>query len=91
LPFLIGLARQFFFGPKFRHFGTIRISGGAVTTATVCMAGIRSEELRWIRLLVDLLRHQDPTVPELACQALLYLSQGAKTVEGLYQNNQEKG
>ena len=61
-----------------------------MTSATVTVAGLHSDELRWVRLLVDLLRHEDPTVPELACQALLYLA-GAKKLAGLYQNNQEKG
>jgi hypothetical protein len=41
------------------------------------MIGIRSEELRWIRMLVALLRHPDPSMPELARQALLYLAQSA--------------
>jgi hypothetical protein len=41
------------------------------------MIGIHPEELRWIRLLLALLRHSDPGMPELARQALLYLSQSA--------------
>ncbi len=41
------------------------------------MIGIHPEELRWIRMLVGLLRHPDPGTPELARQALLYLSQSA--------------
>jgi len=41
---------------------------------TVPMIGIDPGELRWIRMLVQLLRHSDPSVPELARQALLYLS-----------------
>jgi hypothetical protein len=39
--------------------------------------GIDPEELPWIRLLVFLLRHPDPVVPELAHQALLYLEKAA--------------
>jgi hypothetical protein len=39
------------------------------------MIGIQPEELRWIRMLIGLLRHPDPGMPELARQALLYLSQ----------------
>jgi len=46
----------------------------AQTTAVI---GIGSEELRWIRMLVALLRHPDPSLPELARQALLYLSDAA--------------
>jgi hypothetical protein len=44
---------------------------------TTAMIGIHPEELRWIRLLLALLRHSDPGMPELARQALLYLSQSA--------------
>lgn len=39
--------------------------------------GVDREELRWLRILVWLLRHPDPSVPELARQALLYLSGAA--------------
>ncbi|HLI87024.1 MAG TPA: hypothetical protein VKV17_24165 [Bryobacteraceae bacterium] len=44
---------------------------------TTAVIGIQPEELRWIRILVALLRHPDPGMPELARQALLYLSQSA--------------
>ncbi len=44
---------------------------------TVSVIGIDVRELRWIRMLVQLLRHPDPSVPELARQALLYLSDAA--------------
>jgi hypothetical protein len=39
--------------------------------------GLCPDELPWMRMLVGLLRHPDPTVPELARQALLYLSRPA--------------
>lgn len=39
--------------------------------------GVSAEELRWLRMLVGLLRHPDPAVPELARQALLYLMEAA--------------
>ncbi len=39
--------------------------------------GVSAEELRWLRILVALLRHPDPAVPELARQALLYLTEAA--------------
>ena len=39
--------------------------------------GIEPAELRWIRLLISLLRHPDPSVPELARQAMLYLTEAA--------------
>jgi hypothetical protein len=41
---------------------------------TVSMIGLDSGELRWVRMLVSLLRHPDPAVAELTRQALLYLS-----------------
>lgn len=41
---------------------------------TVPMIGLAPDELPWVRSLVALLRHPDPTIPELARQALLYLS-----------------
>ena len=44
---------------------------------TTAVIGICPEELRWIRMLVTLLRHPDPSLPELARQALLYLSRSA--------------
>ena len=44
---------------------------------TVTIIGIEPGELEWIRLLVALLRHSDPVVPELARQALLYLQNSA--------------
>jgi hypothetical protein len=44
---------------------------------TVSVIGLETHELRWIRMLVALLRHPDPSVPELARQALLYLTDAA--------------
>lgn len=44
---------------------------------TVSVIGIEDHELRWVRALVQLLRHPDPSIPELARQALLYLSRSA--------------
>ena len=44
---------------------------------TVPIIGIAPSELPWIRLLVTLLRHPDAGVPELARQALLYLTDAA--------------
>ena len=40
---------------------------------TVPVIGIEPDELAWIRMLVLLLRHPDPVVPELSRQALRYL------------------
>jgi hypothetical protein len=44
----------------------------------VAVIGVDREELRWLRTLVGLLRHPDPSVPELARQALLYLKGAAE-------------
>jgi hypothetical protein len=44
---------------------------------TVAVAGLDAGELRWIRTLVSLLRHPDPSIPELARQALIYLADAA--------------
>jgi hypothetical protein len=46
-------------------------------TKTVSMIGLETAEIRWIRSLVSLLRHPDPSVPELARQALMYLTDAA--------------
>jgi len=46
-------------------------------TQTVSMIGISAPELCWIRTLVQLLRHPDPSVPELTRQALLYMTDAA--------------
>jgi hypothetical protein len=51
---------------------------------TVPIIGIAPQELPWIRLLVQLLRHPDPGVPELARQALLYLSDAAGECESTH-------
>ena len=50
----------------------------------LALIGVDRNELRWLRTLVSLLRHPDPSVPELARQALLYLSGAAqhRIVEG---------
>ena len=44
---------------------------------TVPIIGIDPSELEWIRVLVWLLRHPDPVVPELTRHALLYLQQAS--------------
>ena len=44
----------------------------------LALIGVDRNELRWLRTLVSLLRHPDPSVPELARQALLYLSGAAE-------------
>jgi hypothetical protein len=45
---------------------------------TVSLIGVEHQELRWLRLLLSLLRHPDRSVPELARQALLYLDDAAR-------------
>jgi hypothetical protein len=41
----------------------------------IAMIGIQANELRWMRLLLLLLRHPEPGKAELARRALLYLSE----------------
>ena len=55
---------------------------------TVPMIGIDPAELAWIRMLVRLLRHPDPVVPELTRQALSYL-EGAASRSGVSSSDRE--
>jgi len=43
------------------------------------MIGLQPQELDWVRLLVKLLRHNDPLPAELARQALRYVDQIAES------------
>ena len=53
--------------------------------AKVVLIGVEPPELQWLRALIALLRHPDPSVPELARQALVYLTEAAA------RHNQERG
>jgi len=44
---------------------------------TLSVIGIDPQELRWVRNLIQLLRHPDPSIPELARQALIFLTRSA--------------
>jgi len=55
---------------------------------TVPMIGIDPAELAWMRMLVGLLRHPDPVVPELTRQALVYL-EGAASNSGVFSSDRE--
>ena len=55
---------------------------------TVTMIGIDPAELAWLRMLVRLLRHPDPVVPELTRQALCYL-EGAASRSGVLSSDGE--
>jgi hypothetical protein len=55
---------------------------------TVPMIGIDPAELAWMRMLVGLLRHPDPVVPELTRQALVYL-EGAASGSGVFSSDRE--
>jgi hypothetical protein len=55
--------------------------------STLPIIGIEVPELRWMKMLVALLRHPDPSVPELARQALLYLSEAAGRRESTRSNS----
>jgi hypothetical protein len=46
---------------------------------STALIGVENHELGWLRLLLFLLRHPDPSVPELARYALLYLEEAAGT------------
>ena len=50
---------------------------------TVPMIGLDPAELGWARLLVALLRHPDPMVPELTCHALRHIEQTIATRAGV--------
>ena len=39
----------------------------------VCMIGLDPLEVRWLRLVIALLRHPDPVVGDVAREALRYL------------------
>lgn len=59
---------------------------------SVTVIGIDPGELRSIRVLVSLLRHPDPSVPELARQALYYLSDmAAKRLGAEFPDEQDPG
>ena len=45
--------------------------------AKAVLIGLEAHELHWLRALVMLLRHPDPSVPELARQAIIYLTDAA--------------
>jgi hypothetical protein len=54
---------------------------GGPMPQTVYVIGTLPHELRWLRMLVTLLRHPDPNVAELTRQALLYLTRSAAAPE----------
>jgi hypothetical protein len=68
---------------KFQIVRVLQVSSAApksilrLLMATTVLIGVEPHELHWLRVLVALLRHPDPSVPELARQALLYLSEAA--------------
>jgi hypothetical protein len=49
---------------------------------TVPVIGLDSTELGWVRLLVFLLRHPDPVVPQLASHALRHIEEVANRGTG---------
>jgi hypothetical protein len=64
--------------PRLTLFAVGPMSCLKIMASTVTIIGIEPEELPWMRLLMTLLRHPDPVVPELARQALLYLQNAAQ-------------
>jgi hypothetical protein len=59
------------------------------TEAQVSVIGVGREELKWLKTLVTLLRHPDPSVPELARQALLYLTGAAEQRDSIHNFSEE--
>jgi hypothetical protein len=49
----------------------------------VCMIGLDPAELRWLRLVISLLRHPDPVVGEVSREALRYLEDVAARTDQL--------
>jgi hypothetical protein len=49
----------------------------------VCMIGLDPAEVRWLRLVVSLLRHPDPVVGQVAREALHYLEDVAARTDHL--------
>jgi hypothetical protein len=43
---------------------------------SVALIGVDPEELPWLRMLLQLMRHPDPTMSELVREALIYLAHG---------------
>jgi hypothetical protein len=48
-------------------------SRGDEMASEIHMIGLQADELEWVKLLVRLLRADDPVVAELSRQALLYI------------------
>ncbi len=49
---------------------------------TVAIVGLQPQEAEWVRILLDLLRDEDPAVVEMVRHALLYVREFAQqTVE----------
>ena len=47
---------------------------------SIALIGIDPAELPWLRMLLSLLRHPDPLVPEMARQTVLYLARNSHQV-----------
>jgi len=54
-----------------------RVSWREQMSKSVSMIGIDPGELRWVRMLLFLLRHPDPLISEMARQTLVYLVKNA--------------
>jgi hypothetical protein len=51
---------------------------GFMSSKQVSVIGVELDELPWVKNLIFLLRHPEPGTPELARQALLYLTNVAE-------------
>ena len=59
-----------------------RLQKSVIASAPVDKQGMRQpmseiafqpDELNWVRMFIGCLRHPDPTIAQLACEALLYI------------------
>ena len=58
---------------ELRDLAEKKARGTVQMAKTVPVIGLDSSELGWVRLLVFLLRHPDPVIPQLTRQAILHI------------------
>ena len=54
------------------------MDGKTLVAKLLSIIGVQPEELKWLRLVVELLRNPDPGVAQLTSCALLYVQQMAR-------------
>jgi hypothetical protein len=60
---------------------------GIALSKTVSVIGIEPDELQWVKILVSLLRHPGPGIPELARQAMQHIAQSSKSSETTFSDD----